>query len=149
MLFSKPLTAGLVLVALSAISHGRVIHKNLCLYQPNGNAFAEIPTLHVSDGSPIRRAPPKALGRGGDDVGDGTGAQGGNQQPGGSQGGKQDGDSAQTGNQGAGGTAGAATPANAGQNAGGLQPPIAAYADLPVNYQPRPNAVPGTDTLPN
>ncbi|KAF1949710.1 hypothetical protein CC80DRAFT_497281 [Byssothecium circinans] len=149
MLFSKPLTAGLVLVALSTISHARAIDKDLCLYEPNDAACAERPTLHVSDGSLSKRAPPRGPGRAGDDSGDGTGAQTGNQQSGGNQNGRQDGDTAQTGNQGAGGTPGAAGPANAGQRAGGLPPAHPAYADLPANYQPRPNGVPGKDTLPN
>ncbi|KAF1838509.1 hypothetical protein BDW02DRAFT_644532 [Decorospora gaudefroyi] len=149
MLFSKPFTAGLVLAALLAISHARAIDKELCLYEPNDAACAENPTLHVSAGSLRSRAPPRVPGRPGDDVGDGTGAQTGNQQAGGNQGGKQDGESAQTGNQGAGGTPGAPGPANAGQGTVNLPPPLAPYADLPANYQPRVNGVPGRDTLPN
>jgi hypothetical protein len=172
MLLSKPLTAGLVLIALSAVSQGRVIQpskenghytpiraetlastgSDFCRFHPEWADCTGGLAFDVRDSYHSKRAPPKITRPGkGDEPSeqDGSGAQTGE--------GTQSGDGAQTGGDKKDGEDPDAPPPDAPPPATnpvdapvtpGPPPVLPAFADIPADFS-APGRVPGTDVLPN
>ncbi|KAL6704047.1 hypothetical protein ACN47E_008811 [Coniothyrium glycines] len=156
MLFTKPLTTGLILATLAAVTHGRAIQypKHVTddlsereffdLNTIEENHFEPESHLALLGDQPFKRAPPRVTRPGRE--GEGTGQDGGGAQTGG---GSQQGGGSQTGgNRQEGAGAPPATNPGPGPAAPDGTPPLAAYADIPPNFN-NPNRVPGQTVLPN